>query len=78
MCGASPITQAPLVLGIRNGAADAINVSAIGGSINSPFDFGFYVQNFTFVVRTRHTSPTPHTSPTDVRRGAGTRRRGIV
>lgn len=35
------------MVGFHNGASTAYNISAIMGSLNSPLDFGIYVQNFT-------------------------------
>jgi len=36
-----------VVLGLHNSASQPYNISAIMGSLNSPLDFGIYVQNFT-------------------------------
>lgn len=50
----SPKTQFPagqpgeVTVGFYNGAAEPLNISAIMGSLNSPFDFSFHVQNFTY------------------------------
>lgn len=36
-----------VVVGLHNGASQPYNITAIMGSLNSPLDFGIYVQNFT-------------------------------
>ena len=39
--------QVDALVGIVNNGQEAINVTAIMGSLNSPFDFNYYIQNFT-------------------------------
>lgn len=39
-----------VAVGFHNGAAEALNISAIMGSLNSPFDFNFHVQNFSYQI----------------------------
>mmetsp|Transcript_511 Transcript_511/g.1776 ORF Transcript_511/g.1776 Transcript_511/m.1776 type:complete len:224 (-) Transcript_511:102-773(-) len=36
-----------VLLGVHNGAERDVNVSFVMGSLNSPFEFGLHVQNFT-------------------------------
>jgi len=37
-----------VIAGFHNGASQPYNVTAIMGSLNSPLDFGIFVQNFTY------------------------------
>lgn len=39
--------EASVVVGLINNGEHSINVTRAMGSLNSPFNFGFYVQNFT-------------------------------
>jgi len=38
---------ADVIVGLVNRGQEPMNVTSIAGSINSPFDFGYYIQNFT-------------------------------
>lgn len=42
--------QVKVVVGIRNDAAEAYNISSIMGSVNSPADFKTYIHNLTHQV----------------------------
>lgn len=39
-----------VAIGFHNGAAESVNISAIMGSLNSPFDFSYHVQNFSYQI----------------------------
>jgi len=40
-------TEVDVVVGVHNGAPEALNLTGVTGSINSPAEYRFYVQNFT-------------------------------
>lgn len=44
-------TQVKVVVGIRNDATEAYNITSIMGSVNSPADFKTYIHNLTHQVR---------------------------
>lgn len=39
-----------VLVGFHNGASSPYNITAVMGSLNSPLDFGIYVQNFTHMT----------------------------
>jgi hypothetical protein len=51
------VVQVELLCGFYNGGDVPLNVTMLGGSLNSPLNFNLYVQNWTSPVRPHSHSP---------------------
>ena len=53
----APWVQVDVVVGLRNGAGEDLNVTAVAGVINAPSAFyrGYPIQNLTGLVSMHHT-----------------------